>query len=88
VDCSGYNTPEDAKAILNALKNVDPAAWTEHVGLRRELYGRDSAGLDFEDIVGRVEDDVTWAREAFSTLLAAYSKAVDKGYAVSCEYSL
>ncbi len=87
-DCSGYNAPETCMVILEALQGVEPAAWEEHVPFRCELYRRACAGLDNEEIAGLVEDELSLARDVFDVLVAAYSKAVEKGYGVSCEYSL
>jgi hypothetical protein len=87
-DCSGYNPPESCKVILAALQAADPSAWEEHVPFRCELYRRAEPEMDQEEIVGRVENELAMARAAFPVLVSAYSKAIDKGYGVSCEYSL
>jgi hypothetical protein len=52
------------------------------------LYQRACLGLHDEEIAVLVEDELSFARDAFPVLVAAYSKAVEKGYGVSCEYSL
>ena len=87
-ECSGYNPPETCTIILDALQRVEPGAWEEHVPLRCELYRRACPGLDNEEIGVVVEDELSFARDAFSVLVAAYANTVDKGYGVSCEYSL
>jgi hypothetical protein len=87
-DCSGYNPPETCKVIAAALQRVDPSAWQGHVPFRCELYRRASPEMDAEDIAGRVDDELGYARDVFPVLVAAYAKAVEKGYGVSCEYSL
>ena len=87
-DCSGYNPPETCTVILDALRGVEPGAWEEHVPLRCELYRRACPGLHDEEIAIIVEDEFAFARDAFPVLVAGYSKAVEKGHGVSCEYSL
>jgi len=87
-DCSGYNPPGVCQAILQALDKVNPDAWSEHVPFRLELYRRAGWGMDDETIAGLVEDELTNARDVFGVLRSAYSKAVDKGFGLSCEYSL
>jgi hypothetical protein len=87
-DCSGYNPPEACISILEALRSVDPATWSRHVAFRRELWQRTYPGWDEEEIIRRVETDLEMAREAFPVLLAAYTKAVERRYGISCEYDL
>ena len=86
-DCSGYNPPETCAVILEALERVELAAWDDHVPFRCELYRRACADLNNEEITF-VEEEVSRARDAYAVLVAAYSKAVEKGYGMSCEYSL
>ncbi|HLJ93061.1 MAG TPA: hypothetical protein VKU02_07700 [Gemmataceae bacterium] len=86
--CSGYNPPPTCAVILEALQRVDPAAWEEHVPFRGALYRRAIPDMDNEEIAGQVEHELAFAREAFSVLVSAYSKAVEKGFGMSCEYSL
>jgi hypothetical protein len=86
-DCSAYNPPQAAAAILAALQGVDPAAWDDHVPFRCQLYRRACGDLKNDEITF-VEDELSRARDAFAVLIAAYAKAVEKGYGVSCEYSL
>jgi hypothetical protein len=52
-----------------------------------ELYRRACGDLNDEAITF-VEEELSRARDAFAVLVAAYSKAVEKGYGISCEYSL
>jgi hypothetical protein len=87
-DCSGYNPPETCAVILEALQRVEPVRWEEHVPFRRELYRRAFPDMENEEIAGRVEDELAYAREMFPVLITVYSKAVERGYGVSCEYSL
>jgi hypothetical protein len=87
-DCSGYNPPETCAVILDALQRMEPAAWEEHVPFRCALYRRAIPDIDSEEIAVLVEDELSFARDAFPVLIAAYSKAVEKGYGMSCEYSL
>jgi len=86
--CSGYNPPETCKVIYEALQRVDPADWGELVPLRSDLYWRTGWGLTEDDIAILIEDELTFARDAFPILVAAYARAVEKGFGVSCEYSL
>jgi hypothetical protein len=86
--CSGYNPPDACRDILARLQVIDPHAWEEHMPFRRELYRQAVPDLTEEDIAGFVEDELSAAREAFSVVVAAYTKAVEKGFGVSCEYSL
>jgi hypothetical protein len=86
--CSGYNPPETCRVILAALERVDPLAWEAHVPFRCELYRRALPEVDPEDIAGFVADELSAARDTFPVLVSAYSRAVERGYGVSCEYSL
>jgi hypothetical protein len=83
----GYNPPETCQVILDALQNVEPAAWRDHVPFRSTLYRRECPDMSNEEIARRVENDLSFAKEAFPVLLSAYTKAVDKAYGVSCSYS-
>jgi hypothetical protein len=87
-DCSGYNPPAVAAAILAALQGVDTDSWNELVGFRTELYGRACTNLNAEDISDAVAEELDCAREFFPVLLGAYTNAVQKGFGVSCEFSL
>jgi hypothetical protein len=87
-DCSAYNPPEICRHILAALRAIDPEAWEEHVPFRFELYRRAVPGMNEEETALFVEDELSAAREAFGVLVTAYEKAVEKGFGVSCEYSL
>jgi hypothetical protein len=87
-DCSGYNPPETCGVILEALQRVEPVRWEEHIPFRCELYRRAIPDMDDEEIADCVDNDLSFAREAFPVLVAAYAEAVEIGYGVSCEYSL
>ncbi len=87
-DCSGYNPPEICKVIVARLQEVDPHAWEEHVPFRCELYRRAIPGMTNDEIAEFVADERSIATETFAVLLSAYTNAVDKGFGVSCEYSL
>ncbi|MBI2806484.1 MAG: hypothetical protein HYX68_16000 [Planctomycetes bacterium] len=87
-DCFGYNPPEVVKVIHDALECVTLNSWTGHIPFRSELYRQDNPAIDDEEIASRVENDLSFAREAFPILRAAYRTAAEKGYGVSCEYSL
>jgi hypothetical protein len=86
-DCSGYNPPETSAVILEALERVELASWDDHVPFRCELYRRACGDLNNEELTF-VEEELSCARDGFAVLVAAYSKAVKKGYGMSCEYSL
>jgi hypothetical protein len=86
--CSGYNPPDVCKEALTALQHVDPADWQKHFAFRRELYKKDTPGLSDEDVDVCIESELTFAMDAFPVLLMAYTKAVERGFGVSCEYSL
>jgi hypothetical protein len=86
--CTGYAPPDVCKEALAALQKVDPENWTEHFAFRRELYKKGTPGLSDEDIDVCIESELTFAMDAFPVLLAAYTKAVERGFGVSCEYSL
>jgi hypothetical protein len=66
---------------------VELAAWDDHVPFRCELYRRACGDLENEEIA-LVEEELARAREVFAEMVAAYSNAAEKGYGVSCEYSL
>ena len=87
-DCSGYNPPETCKVILSALQAVDPHEWEKPVPFRRELYQRAMPGMSDEELAGFVDDELANASDTLPVLVTAYSKAVEKGWGVSCEYSL
>jgi hypothetical protein len=87
-DCSGYNPPKTCEVILAGLQQVEPASWEEHVPFRCALYRRACPDLNDEETAGCVESELSWARNAFPELVAAYSKAVEKACGVSCEYSV
>jgi hypothetical protein len=87
-DCSGYNPPETARVILEALHSVDLSNWEEHVPFRCDLYRRANLGIGNEDIVNFVEDELSIARDTFPVLQSTYAKAIEKDYGVSCEYTL
>jgi hypothetical protein len=87
-DCSGYNPPETCNVILSALQAVDPHEWEKHLPFRHELYRRAIPGMDDEEITGFVDDELANASDTLPVLVTAYSKAVEKGWGVSCEYSL
>jgi hypothetical protein len=87
-DCSGYNPPDTCEVILAALEEVDTAAWEEHVPFRSALLRRSCPDLDDGAIADWAEDELALARDVFPEVVAAYSRAVEKGYGVSCEYSL
>jgi hypothetical protein len=86
--CFGYNPPEVAKSILDALTQVDPEMWQRHLPFRRELYRLHCPDLKAEEFVRDAEEDLSLACEDLSVLLAAYTKACELSYGVSCEYSL
>jgi len=85
---SGYNPPETCKAILAALQVVDLRDWEEHLPFRCELYRRACPGMKDEEIAECVENELAMAREVFPVLHSVYSKAAEKKYGASCEYSL
>lgn len=87
-ECSGYNPPNACKVILEALRGVKPAAWVRHVLFRSKLYRLQWPGMKKKEIARQVKNDLSYAAEGFPILLSTYSKAVEKGYGVSCEYSL
>ena len=87
-DLSGYNPPDSCQVILAALQRIDPGTWEQHVPLRSTLYHRACPDLNDDDIAECVENELAYVRDAFGVLLAAYAKAVEKGWGVSCEYSL
>lgn len=87
-EASGYNPPNTCKIIYEALRLIEPAVWEKHVPWRCELYRRANLYLDDAEIADRVAEELELARDVFPVLLSAYSKAVAKGYGVSCEYTL
>ena len=87
-DCYGYNPPDVVQRILSALRQVDPATWENHAQYRRDLYRKENPTFDEEDIRERVENDLSFAREALSIMVSAYTKAAEMGFGVSCEYCL
>jgi len=87
-DCFGYNPPETVRLIYRALECVEPGRWTDHTVFRGALYRQVYPDMDDEEVADRVEDDLSFARDVFPVFLSAYSKASDKGFGVSCEYSL
>jgi hypothetical protein len=87
-DCSGYNPPEICQSVLAALRAADPREWEKHVPLRRELYRQAVPGMNDEEIAGFVDEELAYASDTFPVLLTVYAKAVEKGWGVSCEYSL
>jgi hypothetical protein len=87
-DCFGYNPPETCEVILARLQQVDPAAWEQHVPFRSALYRQACPGMEDVEIADFVETELSSARDAFPVLVAVYSRAIEKGYGVSCEYSL
>jgi hypothetical protein len=86
--CSGYNPPEACREILSALSAVNPASWDAQVPFWCELYRRANPTSDHEDIASRAQDELDSARGAFPILVSAYTRAVELGWGVSCEYSL
>jgi hypothetical protein len=86
--CFGYNLPGTAQMILGSLERVDPSRWTDHVPFRCTLYRQHFPDMDDAETADRVENDLAIAREVFPVLVAAYARASEKGYGVSCEYSL
>lgn len=87
-DCSGYNPPPTAGSILSELKRVEPNSWDAHLPARYDLHRRYCPYLDAKQAKARASQELEFARSAFGTLLEAYSSATEKGYGVSCEYSL
>ena len=87
-DCSGYNPPETCKLILQALQAVDVASWEELVPVRCALYKQENPDMPEEDVADCVANELSFAIEAFPILQSAYSRAVEKNFGVSCEYSL
>src|SRR5262249_9102931 len=87
-DCSGYNPPEICRAIVARLREVDPRAWEEHIPFRRELFRRAIPGMTDGEIAECVADELSIATGKFPVLLSTYTNAVEKGFGVSCEYSL
>jgi hypothetical protein len=86
--CSGYNPPEICKVIAARVEEVDQQSWKEHIPFRTQLYRQAIPGLTNDDIADFVADELAIATDTFPVLLAAYAKAAEKGFGVSCEYSL
>jgi hypothetical protein len=86
--CSGYNPPEISKIIAARLRDVDPHTLKEQVPFRSDLYRQAVPGLTNEDIADFVADELAIATDTFPVLGVAYAKAAEKGFGVSCEYSL
>jgi hypothetical protein len=87
-DCSGYNPPATAAEIWTALQKVEPDSWTNLIPFRSALYLRESPDMDGDEIADGVANELDFARDAFPILLNAYARAAEKGFGVSCEYSL
>ena len=86
-DCFGYNDPDLARAIDDALDAIDPTTWSEALPLWISIYLTDSS-LSEDEISDIASQDLRLAQDAFRVLRQAYRDAVARGFGVACEYSL
>jgi hypothetical protein len=87
-DCTGYSPPEVVAVIYEALRHVDSATWPELLEQRIRLYRKCLPELDEGMIGDIVENELEIARVFFPQLKAAYQRAAEKEFGISCEFSL
>jgi hypothetical protein len=86
-DCFGYNDPDLAAEIDDALDAIDPATWSEALPLWTCIY-LTGTSLSEDEIADTASQDLRLAQDAFRVLRQAYRDAVARGFGVACEYSL
>ncbi|HUE70060.1 MAG TPA: hypothetical protein VMP01_04155 [Pirellulaceae bacterium] len=87
-DCAGYNPPAISAAILERLETVDATTWPGLLSKYVAMYQRAFPNFDSEMVQEIAEGDLDAAQELFPVLKAAYQRAVNLGFGVSCEVSL
>jgi hypothetical protein len=84
----GYNDPETAAAICEALQAIDPQSWSRLLPRRIELHRRAQPDLSEDEAAEFAGRELEFAQDAFPILLRAYRDAQARRFGVACEYSL